>query len=53
MVKFVPPDLAPVPNESRGHEYRGRNVVALQQGFGVVEVVGVTVVESDDHRPVW
>jgi hypothetical protein len=39
-------------NVTGGQENRSGNVVALERRFGLVEVVGVTVVERDDHRAV-
>jgi hypothetical protein len=47
--QFVPPELTPVPDEPRSDEDGSWDIVTLEQGFGVVEVVGVTVVERDDN----
>jgi hypothetical protein len=39
-------------NVTCGHEDGRWNVIALKKWLGVVEVVGVTIVECDDDSPV-
>ena len=38
-------------NVSGGHKDRCRYVVALQQGLGIIEIIGITVVKGEHYCP--
>jgi hypothetical protein len=42
-----------VSDVSGRQEDRCWNLVALQQWFGDVEIISVSIVEGYDYRPVW
>src|SRR5215211_5292157 len=50
--QFVPPELTLAPDEPRSNEDGRGDVMTLEQRLGIVEVIGVTVIEGDDHRAV-
>ncbi len=51
--QLIPPELTLVTRVPGSYEDGCWYVVALEQGFGVMQVIRVTVVEGDDHCPRW